>query len=224
MLQKLISHSRRKSSTTNYKSTWGQWTSSCNEIQVNSFQARANYINNVLSEKFDKGLQYRTLNSLRSAISAYHVHIDGKYVGKNPKDCGFLASIFNQRPPQSRYVFIWDVGIVLQYVKTQWYDNPSLTNADLTCKFATLLALTTASKVFLIQHLNTEFMAKYKDKNIFFFSKLQKSWSKDQSHSPITFFTFGEDKPLRVVETLNRYINHSKPLTSNHLIMKRKNI
>ena len=86
MLQKLISHSRRKSSTTNYKSIWGQWISSCNEIQVNSFQARANYINNVLSEKFDKGLQYRTLNSLRSTISAYHVHIDGKYVGKNPKD------------------------------------------------------------------------------------------------------------------------------------------
>ena len=120
--------------------------------------------------------------------------------------------------------FIWDVGTVLQYIKTQWYDNPLLTNADLTCKFATLLALTTALKAFLIQHLNTEFMAKYKDKNIFFFSKLQKSWSKDQSHSPITFFAFGEDKPLRVVETLNGYINHSKPLTSNHLIMKRKNI
>ena len=86
----------------------------------------------------------------------------------------FNASIFNQRPPQSRYVFIWGVGIVLQYIKTQWYDNPSLTNADLTCKFATLLALTTALKAFLIQHLNTEFMAKYKDKNIFFLASLKK--------------------------------------------------
>ena len=80
---KLISHSRRKSSTTNYESTWGQWTSWCNEKQVNPFQAPVNYIINFLSEKYDKGLQYRTLNSLRSAISAYHVHIDGKSVWEN---------------------------------------------------------------------------------------------------------------------------------------------
>ena len=52
---KFISDSRRKSSTTNYKSAWGQWTSWCNERQVNPFQAPVNYIINFLSEKFDKG-------------------------------------------------------------------------------------------------------------------------------------------------------------------------
>ena len=58
------------------------------------------HIIDFLSEKFDKGLQYRTLNCLRSAISAHHVHIDGKSVGKHPKVCALLAGIFNQRPPQ----------------------------------------------------------------------------------------------------------------------------
>ena len=38
------------------------------------------YVIIFLSEKFDKGLQYRTLNCLRSAISAYHFHTDGKSV------------------------------------------------------------------------------------------------------------------------------------------------
>ena len=75
---KLISHSRRKSSTTNYESVWDQWTSWCNERQVNLLQAPVNYIIDFLSEKFDNGLQYKILNCLRSAISAYHVHIDGK--------------------------------------------------------------------------------------------------------------------------------------------------
>ena len=103
---KLISHSRRKSSTTNCKSVWGQWTSWCNERQVNPFQAPMNYIISFLSEKFDKGLQYRTLNCLRSAISAYHVHIDGKTVGKHPKVCALLTGIFNQRPPQPRYFYM----------------------------------------------------------------------------------------------------------------------
>ena len=53
-----------------------------------------NFIINFLSEKFDKGLQYRTLNCLSSAISAYHVHIDGKSVGKHAKVCALLAGIY----------------------------------------------------------------------------------------------------------------------------------
>ena len=88
-------HSRRKSSITNFESAWGQRTSWC-----------VNYIINSLSEKFDEGLQYRTLNSLRSAISAYHVNVDGKSMGKHSKVRELLTGIFNQRPPQPRYVLI----------------------------------------------------------------------------------------------------------------------
>ena len=99
---KLISHSRRKSSAANYELGWGRWTSWCNKRQVNPFQTPVNHIIKIMSEKFDKGLQYRILNCLRSAISAYHVHIDGKSMGKHPKVCALLAGIFNQRLPQPR--------------------------------------------------------------------------------------------------------------------------
>ena len=175
------------------------------------------FIINFLSEKFDKGLQYRTLSCLRSVISAYYVHIDGKSVGKHPKVCALLAGIFNQRPPQPRYVFIWDVEIVLQYIRTNWYDNSSLNDADLTCKLTALLALITASRASIIQHLNKEFMAKDKDRYIFYFNKLHKSWRKGQAPPYITYFAFGEDKALCVVKTLNEYINRSKPWReSNH--------
>ena len=63
-----VSHIQGENSTTNYESAWGQWTSWCNERQVNPFQAPVNFIINFLSEKFDKVLQYRTLNCLRLAI------------------------------------------------------------------------------------------------------------------------------------------------------------
>ena len=99
---KLISHSRRKSSAANYELGWGRWTSWCNKRQVNPFQTPVNHIIKIMSEKFDKGLQYRILNCLRSTISAYHVHIDGKSMGKHPKVCALLAGIFNQRLPQPR--------------------------------------------------------------------------------------------------------------------------
>ena len=176
-----------------------------------------NYIKNFLSKKFDKGLQYRTLNPLRSAISACHVHIDGKSVGKHAKRYALLVGIFSQRPPQPRYIFTWDVGIVLQYIWTHWYDNSSLTGADLTYKLITLLALTTGSRSPMIQHFNAEIMAKDKGKYIFYFSNLQKSWRKGQIRPAITYFTFIEDKSLRIVETLKESINCSKPWReSNH--------
>ena len=82
--------------------------------------------------------------------------------------------------------FIWDVKIVLQNIRTHWYVNSSLNNADVTCKLTTLLALTTASRASMIQNLNTEFMAKDKDRYIFYFSKLHKSWRQGQAPPGIT--------------------------------------
>ena len=37
-----------------------------------------------LSERFDKRDSYRTLNSRRSAISAFHVLVDGIKTGQHP--------------------------------------------------------------------------------------------------------------------------------------------
>ena len=62
-----------------------------------------------------------------------------------------------------------------------WYDSSLLNDADLSCKLTTLLALTTVSRASMIQHLNTEFMAKDKDRYIFYFRKLHKSWRKGQA-------------------------------------------
>ena len=72
-----------------------------------------------------KGLQYQTINSHRSAISAYHDYVDGKPVGKHARVCALLAGVFSQRPPQPRYTFAWDVEIVLVYFKTNMSDNYS---------------------------------------------------------------------------------------------------
>ena len=188
---RLISHSRRKIST-NFESAWGQWTGRCNERQVNPFQATVNYMINYLSEKFDKGLQYRTLHCLKSAISVYHFHVDGTSVRKHPKVSALLAGIFNQRPPQPRYVFIRVIEIVLQHIRTHWYYNSSLNDEELTW----------ISHSFEGVH-DTAPLAKDKARYIFCFSKLQKSCRECQAPPALTCFSFGEEKALYVVETLN---------------------
>ena len=72
---------------------------------------------NYFSTLFDEGLQYRTVNAHRSAVSAYHKFINGDPIDKNPKICTLLAGIFNERPSQSWYTFIWDVDVILTYIK-----------------------------------------------------------------------------------------------------------
>ena len=51
----------------------------------------------------------------------------------------------------------------------------------------------------MIQHLITEFKAKYRDKYISYFNKLHKSWRKGQAAPGVTYFAFGEDKALCVI-------------------------
>ena len=93
-------------------------------------------------------------------------------------------------------------------VRFHWYNNPFITDAKLTCKLTTLLALTTASMMSMIQHLNTEFMAKDKD-------NFQRE---GQAPQAITYFAFSQDKALCVVEKIKEYINRSKPWReSNHV-------
>ena len=112
---------------------------------------------------------------------------------------------------------MWDRRIVLQYIRTQWYDNLSLIDAILKLNHTTLLSLTEASRASVIKHLNTEFMAKEKDKYIFCFNRLQKILRKGHVPPAVTYFGFVHDKTLCVVEMLNKYVNRSKPWReSNH--------
>ena len=62
--------------------------------------------NLVLFSTCDKGLQHRTLSSVRFPFSAYHVRIAGKSARKGSKIGALLIIMFTQRPSQSRHVFI----------------------------------------------------------------------------------------------------------------------
>ena len=98
-------------------------------------------------ESFEQGHQYRSVRSHRSAISAFHEGINGNSIGKNPQVSSPITGIFNQRPPQPRYACIWDVQLVLDYLKKYFLDTEKLTDRQLTLKVTILLALTSASHV-----------------------------------------------------------------------------
>ena len=76
-----------------------------------------------MAELFEQRYQYRLVGNHRSEISAFHEGVDGKSIGENPQVSSLIMGIFNQRPPQPRYIFIWDIQLVLDYLKKHFPDN-----------------------------------------------------------------------------------------------------
>ena len=70
-----------------------------------------------LTELFHKDkLGYSALNTARSALSAF-VKVDGIPVGQHDLVSRFFKGVFKVRPALPKYNVIWDVSLVLQYLK-----------------------------------------------------------------------------------------------------------
>ena len=112
-----ISRSRRPNPNANFESAWRKWASCCSRRNTDSFSSNINEILDYLTDLYKQGLQYRTINNHRSAISAFHEQIQGKPVGEHPRVCALLAGIFNSRPPQPKYCFISNVQTVIEFIR-----------------------------------------------------------------------------------------------------------
>ena len=145
-----------------------------------------------------------------SAISAYHKKIDDIAVGQHPLVSSLMAGIFNSRPSQPRYIFVWDVQVLLNFIKKDWGISSSLIDQELTYKLCMLLSLTTASRISSLQHLDIRYMTKGDNKVTFYFAKLHKSWCKGKPLPSLTIIGFPEDSQLCVTETLNMYLDMTK--------------
>ena len=112
------------------------------------------HILDFLTECFHEDFQFNTIAGFRSAISAYHDPIGRITVGSNSRVSALLSGIFNKRPPQPKYTFIWDVKRVIEFLTTLLYDSDHSLK-DLTLKLTILLALTSAARASEICYLGT---------------------------------------------------------------------
>ena len=136
-----------------YNTPWNKWTRWCNSRKTDPFRSSVVDIGNFLAEEFDRGLEYRTLNVYRSAISALHPSVDGTPVGAHPLIKRLMSGVFNGRPPKARYADTWDVNRVLLHCASLG-ENKDLTLKQTTTKTAMLMALTTACRGSELQKMN----------------------------------------------------------------------
>ena len=62
-----------------------------------------------ISNLFSEGLEHRTINGYRSAISAYHEKAEGVPIGQHPQVFQLWLGLFNKRPTQPKYTVTWDI-------------------------------------------------------------------------------------------------------------------
>ena len=113
---KLIKNPRRAGTQARYKSAWNKWVSWRTSRQIHPFRCSVKFVTNFLADLFETGLEYHTLNSYRSAISAFHDNGDSVPTGRQPLVTSVMKGIGNSRPLSLRYNFIWDIEQVLKHI------------------------------------------------------------------------------------------------------------
>ena len=161
-----------------------------------------------LSNLFENGLQYSTINLYRSAISSCHPHIDNVPVGEHPTVCKLLKGIKRSRPPAPKYSFTWDVNSVLSYLDSLG-DNASLNLKMLTLKLVTLLALTSAKRCGELSRFNVKYMRVEDDTATFTLPHLSKT---GKANCKVVFTNFKENINICPITCLSHYIGKTANL------------
>ena len=193
---KLITTARSIGTRENYNTAWRKFHSWCSGRKIDPFRCDVSGILEFLSELFELGYQYRTINNYRSAISAFHEKADGIPVGKNNLVCSLMLGISNERPPQPRYTNVWDVQLVLNYLLSLPY-NDRLTLKQLTLKTVGLLALSQINRGSELKYLDLKFMRETDNTYIFSFNRHTKTSRKGNKRTPdLEFSAFEEEITL----------------------------
>jgi len=112
----IICHSWRRGTQKQYGVALRQWARFCARRQVSYYQPSVAQILDFLAERFEAGVGYSALNTARCALSTIIV-FGNITAGSHPLVIRFMKGVYNLRPPQARYVSIWDPAVVLQYLR-----------------------------------------------------------------------------------------------------------
>ena len=115
-ITRILQSATRASTHKTYQSAWGLWNSWCAKRKVNPISATLNDVLLFLTDRFNNGAAYRSVNVARSAISSCHAKIDGYPVGQHPLVVQLLKGMLNMRPPKPRYTHTWDMHLVTKYL------------------------------------------------------------------------------------------------------------
>ena len=205
----LLSASRQSTRET-YQSAWRRWSGWCVKRKIDPLSTPLTDILLYLTEYFNSGAAYRSVNVARSAISTSHAKLNGLPVGQKPLVIQLLKGMFNNRPPKPRYSHTWEVSSVTAYLASLG-SNRSLSLKQLSWKLAMLFSLTCSERVSALTKLDLRHCHILPEGVEFMLSSPRKRGKADQL--PKAFFArFPSNSKLCPMETLRCYLKATRTI------------
>ena len=201
----------RASTGKQYHIYLSRWEEFCKSRNINRFSASIENGIDFLASLYEKGLGYSAINTARSALSSVLDLPGGNTFGTHPLVTRFLKGVFELKPSLPRYASIWDVGTVLQYLKTL-QPIPKLDLKILTKKLTMLLCLLTGQRCQTLTKLDISLMQELPDKYVFTIGEKLKTTKPGRHLEPIELVAYKEDTSLRVVSHIKHYLHMTREL------------
>ena len=197
-----------------YEGYLAKWRQYCGERNIDPFAPTVEEGINFLAGLFKQGLGYSALNTARSALSSIIILPSNAAFGTHSVVCRFLKRVFEIRPFLPRYRKIWDVCMVLDYLKTLQVPD-MLTLKMLTLKVTMILALTLAQRCLALKALSLENMVSTDDQFVFHFKTVLKTSRPAKHLPPLVVKAYHHDAQLCPFKLLKTYIDRTKIVRGN---------
>lgn len=190
-----------------YNVCFKKWYSYSHKNHIDLYHPSITAILNFLTQNYNSGMKYCTINSYRSALSL----IIGHNIMNDDLITRFCKGVYRLRPSLPKYSITWDVNVVLNYLGTL-FPHEQISLEQLTKKCSTLIALVTAHRVQTISKIYLKNISMYENHIIIRITDLIKT-SRPGFAQPLLQLPFFNEKPeICPAKALSSYIDRTKSL------------
>ena len=218
----MLCASWRQSTRKQYGTYLKKWQAFCRCRDLDSQCTSVENVVEYLSKLFHRlNLSYSAISCARSALASV-ITLDKNTctISSHPLVIRFMKGVFHLRPPLPRYNNIWDVRVVLDYLR-QKSPASRLSLRELTHKLCMLLALTSAQRAQTLFYIHIDGLI-WKDNGVeVHISNLVKQNKPGKLGITSVIEAYQTDKRPCAVRYLKKYIERTSGLrgTEKHLFI-----
>lgn len=211
----IIMDSWRSTTKSQYRVYIKKWSEYCSKWQIDLISPSVAEGINFLSELYNTGLSYSSINTARSAMTAIIQLPSNTPFGRHPLVSRFMKGVFNSRPALTKYKEIWDISTVLTYIKTL-YPLEKISLKELTFKVVMLLAILSSQRCQTLHALQTKDLIVTDSKVVFIVKSLLKTSRPGQKETSIELRAYESDKSLCPVHNISTYLLRTESMRKKH--------
>ena len=156
-------------------------------------------------------MSYNSVNVLRCALSSVIEPYKGITFGEHPDTIVYMKGVFNQTPRVPRYEEIWDLNVVLEFLKNV-YPAKKLPLKTLTMKVATLFMVVTGQRAQTLSLLDVNNCEIEKNKILFVIPQNLKQSRAGTAAMQLSLKKYAPDPRLCIVTYLTEYMRRTREI------------